>query len=101
MMTPPGYKKEVKESMPYGPGTTFTCTISRISSDPIGLDIDLIDGVSAVVVDIKEGAVHTWNAKNPTSAIKVNGAKLEANALVANLKTETLWELEVQRPQMF
>merc|ERR1719330_426032 len=92
----------------FGPGTTFTTTISRNEEEPIGLDIDLIDGISAVVVDIKDGAVKSWNEKNPAQAIRVNdrivqvnGAKLEANALVANLKTETLWVLEVQRPVLF
>jgi len=91
-----------------GPGTTFTARITRNEEEPIGLDIDLIDGVSAVVVDIKEGAVKSWNEMNPDSAIRVNdrivqvnGAKHEANLLVSNLKQETQWNLEVQRPAMF
>merc|ERR1719330_1074602 len=92
----------------FGPGTTFTTTISRSEEEPIGLDIDLIDGVSAVVVDIKDGAVMSWNEKNPAMAlrvhdriIQVNGAKLSAKSLVANMKTETEWALRVQRPTFF
>lgn len=91
-----------------GQGSTFITTISRSEDEPIGLDIDLIDSVSAVVVDIKEGAVKKWNEKNPTTAIQVNdriimvnGARSEANALVMKLKSETTWELEVQRPSLY
>jgi len=92
----------------YGPGSTFSVTIVRSSSEPIGLDIDLIDGLSAVVVDVKEGAVQNWNERNPESALKlndriieVNGARLESNSIVARLKSDTTWVLQVQRPSEF
>eukprot|EP00443_Scrippsiella_acuminata_P025496 CAMPEP_0115347018 /NCGR_PEP_ID=MMETSP0270-20121206/94654_1 /TAXON_ID=71861 /ORGANISM="Scrippsiella trochoidea, Strain CCMP3099" /LENGTH=221 /DNA_ID=CAMNT_0002768907 /DNA_START=48 /DNA_END=713 /DNA_ORIENTATION=+ len=101
-------KEHGSSSLPYGPGSTFSVTIVRSSSDPIGLDIDLIDGISAVVVDIKEGAVHSWNEKNPEIALKlndriieVNGARLESNSIVSRLKSDTTWALQVQRPSEF
>mmetsp|Transcript_8895 Transcript_8895/g.31583 ORF Transcript_8895/g.31583 Transcript_8895/m.31583 type:complete len:244 (-) Transcript_8895:44-775(-) len=89
-------------------GVTFVVSIHRSPSEPIGLDIDLIDGVSAVVVDIKEGAVKQWNDMNPEKALKVhdrivevNGSRGDSNSLVTRLKSDTVWMLQVQRPAEF
>merc|ERR1719291_1139951 len=65
-------KKDCGSDGLIGPGSSFTATIDRREEDAIGLDIDLIDGVSAVVVDVKEGAIQTWNDKHPESALQVN-----------------------------
>lgn len=88
-----------------GPGSSFSVTVRRNTSEPIGLDIDLIDGFSAVVVDIKAGAIKTWNDQNRAHALRlndriveVNGSKGDANNLVVRLKNDTTWVLTVQRP---
>lgn len=102
-------KKENGSALsPYGPGSVFAATIVRSEEDPIGLDIDLIDGISAVVVDIKEGAVKSWNEKNPEHAlqvndriVEVNGQRREANSMVSRLKSDTTWAVQVQRPVEF
>jgi len=97
-----------KEGGSPGPGSTFSATIRRNPSEPIGLDIDLIDGLSAVVVDIKEGAIKSWNERNPELALRlndrvvdVNGSRGDANNLVTRLKSDTTWVLQVQRPSEF
>jgi len=95
-------------ALPGMAGSIFNATINRSEDQPIGLDIDLIDGVSAVVVDIKEGAIQSWNEKHPQYAlqvndriVEVNALRSDANAMVANLKRETTWVLVVQRPREF
>mmetsp|Transcript_56352 Transcript_56352/g.119926 ORF Transcript_56352/g.119926 Transcript_56352/m.119926 type:complete len:236 (-) Transcript_56352:148-855(-) len=93
---------------PAEPGSTFSVSFRRNPTEPIGLDIDLIDGHSAVIVDIKDGAVKSWNDKNPDTAlrvndriIEVNGSRSDSNNLVTRLKSDIVWSLQVQRPIEF
>jgi len=90
---------------PLKSGSEFRVQIERSANELIGLDIDLIDGVSAVVVDVKEGAVFKWNERHPDSKIQVNdrivevnGVRNDANAIVSKLKRDTVWNLLLQRP---
>lgn len=86
-------------------GDTFRVTMGRSADEPIGMDIDVADGVSAVVVGISGGAVLRWNEWRPELALQpndrivaVNGTGGNATALVLKLKSETSWDLIVQRP---
>lgn len=84
---------------------TFTVKIERTTEEPVGLDIDVIDDISAVVVDIRAGAVENFNMQNHDRKIKpydrivdVNGERGDAVQLINKLKKETTWELTLQRP---
>lgn len=106
--TAAGKKECGSSSAPMGPGTTFNASIVRKEDDPIGLDIDLIDSISAVVVDIKDGAIRNWNMEHPDLALKVNdrivevnGVRFDSNNMVAKLKSDTTWAIQVQRPSEF
>jgi len=84
---------------------TFSVQIVRSPEEPVGLDIDVIDDISAVVVDIRAGAVQSWNEAHPERLIKsydrileVNDERGDSNQLIMKLKKDTTWELTVQRP---
>lgn len=86
-------------------GSTFKVAFARDAEEAIGLDIDIVDGVSAIIVGISGGAVHRWNEWRPELALRANDRIIEANGMSGNasavamkLKTESLWELVVQRP---
>jgi len=93
---------------PLKSGSEFRVQIERTLDELIGLDIDLIDGISAVVVDVKAGAVHKWNEAHHDSKIQVNdrivevnGVRSDANSIVSKLKRDTVWNLVLQRPSEF
>jgi len=86
-------------------GAEFTVVITRNIGEAVGLDIDHIDGVSAVVVALKNGAIRSWNDNNRDQEIKpgdriieVNGSRGDVQQLIAKLKTDLTWRLSVQRP---
>lgn len=88
-----------------GSANEFTVTITRSIGEAVGLDIDHIDGVSAVVVALKNGAILNWNDNNRDKEIKpgdriieVNGSRGDVQQLIAKLKTDLTWRLSVQRP---
>mmetsp|Transcript_126210 Transcript_126210/g.353459 ORF Transcript_126210/g.353459 Transcript_126210/m.353459 type:complete len:238 (-) Transcript_126210:143-856(-) len=97
-----------KESGGAAPGSTFTASIVRRPGAPIGLNIDLSDGVSAVIVEVKDGVVSAYNAEMPERALRVHdrivevgGARGDASSIASKLKTEMSWSLVVQRPIEF
>jgi len=96
------------ESAEAEPGL-LTMSMTRARDEPIGLDADLIDGFSLVVINIKDGCVQSWNEQHqdPSSTIQVddrivqvNGIKSDAQALAAELHKTTTWELTISRPKI-
>lgn len=90
------------------PGETFSVTIPRSRNTNIGLDTDLIDDQSVMVVAIKSGVFQSWNDANPNRAIKlhdriveVNGVRDNTTVMINTLKQEAHWKLQVQRPKEF
>jgi hypothetical protein len=91
----------------------FAVVVTRVSSSggPVGLDLDLLDGESALVVDVTPGVLHHGEGKvNRTGEnhfmqehdriLEVNGARGVVD-LVARLKEDSVWNLLVQRPLRF
>jgi len=75
---------------------------------PIGLDVDMLDGVSLIVDRIKEGFVKSWNEEHPDMAIQVhdriievNGTRFNAQALAAELHHAKVWDMRISRPKSF
>jgi len=71
----------------------------------LGLDIDIVDSVSAVVVGIRPGLVQRWNSGHPDAAleegdriVEINGTFGNAAMIADHLKRDTEWQLLVQRP---
>lgn len=58
-------------------GSTFKVAFARDAEEAIGLDIDIVDGVSAIIVGISGGAVHRWNEWRPELALRANDRIIE------------------------
>jgi len=92
----------VEETSPF-----FTLKMARVKGLPIGLDVDMLDGVSLIVDRIKDGGfVKSWNEENPDMAlqvhdriIEVNETRFKAQALAAELHHATVWDLKISRPE--
>jgi len=83
----------------------FTVKMVRVKGVPIGLDVDVLDGVSLIVDRIKDGFVKSWNEENPEMAIQthdriveVNDVRFNSEALAAELHHTTVWEMKISRP---
>merc|ERR1712217_803632 len=87
-------------------GQQFIVDIVRNPGDAVGLDIDHIDGVAAVIESVKPGgAIYAWNAQHAAYALKendriveVNGATGDVKVLIQRLKSDVQWRLMIQRP---
>lgn len=84
----------------------FSVVITRNIGEAVGLDIDHIDGVAAVVVAVKPGgAIQSWNDNNRDKEIKggdriveVNGSSGDVQQIIQKLKSDLTWRMTVQRP---
>jgi len=83
--------------------------IERDSTETIGINLDVTDCVSLIVVDIFDGAIKLWNAQHPEGPnlqvndriVSANGQSNDADKLLTALKHSTTWTLVVQRPVEF
>lgn len=105
--TPEVAVRVVDERVPQ-PGETFRITIQRSVGQNIGLDTDLIDDESVVVVAIKPGVFQMWNDAHLGRAVRlndriteVNGVRGNTNSMISTLKAEPIWNLELQRPREY
>jgi len=81
--------------------------IERSASDIIGISLDIVDGISLVVVAIMLGAVKTWNDAHPGDLVlevndrimAANSVRGDAHQLLAELKRSMRWNLSVCRPE--
>jgi len=84
----------------------FNITIERSSSETIGLNLDVTDGKSLLIVDVTPGAIQAWNDTHPKEMrlqvydriVQANGATGDADKLLTALKQKTTWQLVIQRP---
>merc|ERR1719401_3173913 len=80
----------------------FAMEVQRQPDEPIGVEIDLVDNDSAVVVGITPGALQSWNEANPSSAMQEHDRILEVNGarsvreLLLKLKEDSVWKVLVQ-----
>lgn len=87
----------------------YRTTIERNGSETIGINLDVTDCVSLVVVDILPGAIYTWNESHAGERnlkvndriVEANGCRGDADKLLCVLKQSTTWSLVVQRPVEF
>lgn len=87
----------------------FRVNMERHEHDTIGINLDVTDGVSLIVVDILQGAVLKWNEANREEMhlqmhdriLEANGTRGCADGMLSVLKQNTTWELVVQRPREF
>jgi len=87
-------------------GNEFLVMVERSLQEVIGLNLDVTDGLSLVIVDILPGVVQTWNEKHPNAprlqindrVIEANGMRGDAKKLMTVMKQSTVWTLMVQRP---
>jgi len=108
---------EVKDTNENSPATAleafeeaspfFAVKLVRVKGVPIGLDVDVLDGVSLIVDKVKDGFVKSWNEENPLMAIQahdriieVNGVRANAAALAAELHHTTVWDMTISRPKL-
>mmetsp|Transcript_139104 Transcript_139104/g.361440 ORF Transcript_139104/g.361440 Transcript_139104/m.361440 type:complete len:264 (+) Transcript_139104:89-880(+) len=97
-----------KEASP-GSHMEFSTRIARSKQMPIGMNFDIVDGVSLVVTDISSGAIRDWNDTHPgpeclevnDRIVEANGVRGDTEAMLLSLKRETEWQLVVQRPEFF
>jgi len=83
--------------------------IERDSTETIGINLDVTDCVSLIVVDIFPGAIQLWNSQHPEGPnlqvndriVKANGQSNDADKLLTALKHSQTWTLVVQRPVEF
>lgn len=86
--------------------SAFRLQIERAAGETIGINLDVTDGVSLVVVDILPGSIQAWNKAHEHSAhleindriVEANGASGDADKMLSALKQNVVWELVVQRP---
>jgi len=90
------------------PGSQFSFTVAKQDGESVGLEVDLVDSVTAVVVKIGKGVVMRHNAERPSRQVRpydriiqVNGEKGNARAMIGRLKEGSEWTLVVQRPCSF
>mmetsp|Transcript_113594 Transcript_113594/g.222753 ORF Transcript_113594/g.222753 Transcript_113594/m.222753 type:complete len:221 (-) Transcript_113594:194-856(-) len=88
-------------------GGQFTMCVQHHPQDA-GFNIDITDGVSLVIVDIKRTTVSPKGGGNPNLTlqphdriIQANGLSGDAAALMKELRSADTWELTVQRPTEF
>lgn len=104
---PPDYSR-LEEDKPKQAAASkdMSVVITRNSGEAVGLDIDHIDGIAAVVVAVKPGgAIQSWNDQNRDKEIRagdriveVNGSSGDVQQIIQKLKTELTWRMTVQRP---
>lgn len=88
------------------PARFFTVAVVRDVATPIGLTLDLADGVSCVIVSVNPGVIHSWNRTAKESIvqthdriIKVNESCGDAQDLITRMRLDTELRLSIQRPQ--
>lgn len=86
---------------------TLRLSIERAAGATIGMNLDVTDLVSLVVVDILPGSIREWNEAQPRPGqqlrvndriVEANGASEDAQKMLCVLKDSTMWQLVVQRP---
>mmetsp|Transcript_14480 Transcript_14480/g.36636 ORF Transcript_14480/g.36636 Transcript_14480/m.36636 type:complete len:272 (+) Transcript_14480:90-905(+) len=82
--------------------------VIREEGDCPGLDVDLVDGVHALVVAVRPGAFEKWNQKHPDNTIQANDRIVEVNGkrgnvgeMVGELRERAVWNVRIQRPFEF
>jgi len=82
--------------------------VTRDEGDCPGLDVDLVDGVHALVVAVRAGAFEKWNRRHPEKAIRendriveVNGKRGNVGEMVTELREQSTWNLRIHRPWEF
>jgi len=89
-----------------GGGAELSMFLKRAASDIIGVNLDIVDRMSLVVVSILPGAVTAWNDAHPgTTVLQINdrivaanGVRGDAQQLLTELKRSVEWKLAVLRP---
>mmetsp|Transcript_60777 Transcript_60777/g.170323 ORF Transcript_60777/g.170323 Transcript_60777/m.170323 type:complete len:145 (+) Transcript_60777:172-606(+) len=89
------------------PTSEFTIMLKKTEGcNLLGIDVDLGDGVSLVVDDVKEGTgmVQAWNKANPKKAVAkddrivaVNGVRGDSVRLAEACKNDAVLEMVVSR----
>mmetsp|Transcript_103083 Transcript_103083/g.289947 ORF Transcript_103083/g.289947 Transcript_103083/m.289947 type:complete len:251 (-) Transcript_103083:219-971(-) len=71
----------------------------------LGIAVDVIDKLSAIVVAIHAGPVQRWNASNPQKSLEegdrimeVNGSRGNVDEMTQRLKVDDIWAMVIQRP---
>mmetsp|Transcript_83039 Transcript_83039/g.230625 ORF Transcript_83039/g.230625 Transcript_83039/m.230625 type:complete len:198 (-) Transcript_83039:158-751(-) len=84
----------------------FSAIVDRADAGTAGLEVDITDAFSLVVVSVKDGAVQAFNKATPEKAIQtmdriveVNGARGDARDLLARFRSDATWKLLIQRPK--
>lgn len=101
-----GAAHKTATSAPDTLGRSYRLTLDRSPTETIGINLDLTDGVSLVVVDIFAGSIQAWNEAHASSPhleindriVEANGLHGDADRMLAALKQNTTWALAVQRP---
>lgn len=82
--------------------------VTREEGDCPGLDVDLVDGVHALIVAVRPGAFQKWNRQNPGNTIQpndriveVNGKRGNVGEIVGELRERNMWNVRIQRPFEF
>lgn len=95
----------VKQQDP-DPGAEFEIEVRRRDDEPVGMDLDLIDGVTPLVVSTKAGTIQEWNTQHPALAVKagdriheVNGVRNDTSGIISTLKESADWKIVLQRPR--
>jgi hypothetical protein len=87
--------------------TEFSVTVERGPGQILGLELDLLDGLRALVCDVKPGIVADYNAKAPLEAqiksrdwiIEVNGVRDSSKYMHHKLKSASKIDMLVRRSQ--
>lgn len=86
-----------------------TCKVRRVLEKPIGIDLDLQDGISAYVIGIKEGPFLSYNdTVKPEEQLRVgdfitrvNGVNGTSGKILEQLMRNTTLEVTIRRPMEF
>lgn len=95
-----------KEEKEPGPGEEFEIDVTKDPNDSVGMDLDLIDGITPLVVATKAGTIQNWNEAHPKLAVKagdkiheVNGVRGDTKQIISTLKKDLNWRIVLQRPR--
>jgi len=79
----------------------------RRDGEVLGLELDVVDGVTGMVTRLKDGMAKTWNEQNPTNKIavgdriiEVNGTSGLAQDFLDPLRNDSLLSITFERASM-
>jgi hypothetical protein len=97
---------EVDSEQEPDPGAEFVIEVRRKPDEPVGMDLDPLDGVTLLVVAAKAGTIQVWNTQHPALAVKagdriheVNSVRNDTSRIISTLKESTDWRIVLQRPR--